>query len=362
MDEKELAELLERYRQGTCTESERRLVESLHLHAYGTDPVRIDFAERRRIWRKLAVNLQPTRTHAMARRLAIAATVLAVAALALWLGTATERPVQQAVADIPAGGNRAVLRLADGRIIDLDTAQSGIAVLGGRMVYADSTFLGSVASARDGEAYPDNEIVTPRGGMYRIALEDGTKVWINSGSAFKFPPRFARARREVILDGEAYFEVATDPSRPFVIKTAGQEIQVLGTAFNVSAYADNGSERTTLVEGGIVVSTPRQRFRLSPGEQAVIDNDGVSVGEVDTAPFVAWKSGYFAFNEEPLEHIMRDIGRWYDVDIHFEGVDKQLRFGGTVSRYANVSEVLRRLELTGQVRFKIEERGIVITP
>src|SRR3546814_3066917 len=111
-----------------------------------------------------------------------------------------------------------------------------------------------------------------------------------------------------------------------------------------------------------VVSTAQHTHRLSPGDQAVIQADEVSIAKVDTTPFVAWKSGAIAFNEETLGTIMQDIGRWYDVDIHFEGVDKQLRFGGMVSRYANVSEVLRRLELTGQVHFKIEERGIVVIP
>ncbi len=358
MDEKELTRLLDRYRRGMCDEAERRLVESLHLHTYESNPMPDDAIAKRRVWKNLKGGLQPSRTYTLVTRIAVAASLLIMATIALLYNAGVEdRPTHQVV-DIRAGGNKAMLKLADGQILSLDTSQSGIVMLDGRMIYTDSTFVGNVHNVYADDAY--NEIVTPRGGIYQVVLEDGTKVWINSDSKLRFPPRFAQSRREVTLEGEAYFDVSENPNRPFVIKTAGQEIQVLGTSFNVAAYSDGPPERTTLVEGRIVVSTSQQAYQLSPGEQAIVSDNGMSINQVDTSPFVAWKSGFFAFNEETLAHIMRDISRWYDVDVHFEGADTNLRFGGMVSRYANVSEVLRRLELTGQVHFKIEERGIVV--
>lgn len=360
MDEKELAELLDRYRRGVCSEEERLLVESLYLNTYGSGPVEVDMEAKDRVWNRLDVHMQRRPYLRLFKRLAVAASAVVVAGAVWWYSQRVDVQTNVLAVDIPAGGNRAVLKMADGRTISLDTGQSGIMMLQGQLVYADNTPLGVID---DGDAANSlNEIITPRGGIYHIVLEDGTKVWINSDSKLTFPSRFGSAKRSVSLEGEAFFEVAANPAHPFAVSTAGQEIRVLGTAFNVAAYADNGSEQTTLVEGRVAVIAARQSHQLVPGEQAVIDGGSLSVATVDVSQFAAWKSGVIAFNEETLDKIMRDISRWYDVDVHFEGVDRQLRFGGSVSRYANVSEVLRRLELTGQVHFKIEERGIVVIP
>ena len=361
MDKNELAKLLDRYRWGECTEEERTLIESLYLHTYQNNSARNDSAAKKRVWQYVARRLQLDGGKVFIPWLA-AASVLLIVAVALLYRPEADTPPSDRLADIPAGGNRATLTLAGGQTVQLDSSQHGVMILSDRLLYTDSTAVGGLSASGETGEVVFNEIATPRGGTYQVVLTDGTKVWLNADSRLRFPQRFADARREVTLVGEAYFEVTKNPHRPFVVKTAGQEIVVLGTSFNVAAYVDETGEQTTLVEGEVVVSTAQQTHRLSPGDQAVVQADDVSIAKVDTAPFVAWKSGAIAFNEETLEHIMRDIGRWYDVDIHFEGVDKQLRFGGVVSRYANVSEVLRRLELTGQVHFKIEERGIVVIP
>ncbi|WP_257668401.1 FecR family protein [Parapedobacter tibetensis] len=362
MDEYELAKLLERYKQGNCTEDERLLIESLHLHAYPDEPAAEDPAAKRRVWQLLRKEL-PSGNIGTQRIQWFAATasLLLIATIAsLYRSESKNTPVPQLV-DIAAGGNKAMLKLADGQTVNLDSSQHGVMILSDRLLYRDSTLAGNIHDDYETREDVYNEIVTPRGGTYQVVLADGTRVWLNADSRLKFPQRFGQ-KREVTLVGEAYFEVTKSQNRPFVVKTVGQEIVVLGTSFNVAAYADEPSEQTTLVEGEIVVATAQSTRQLTPGDQAVVRGNGIAVGQVDTSPFVAWKSGFIAFNEETLERIMRDISRWYDVDIHFEEVDNQLRFGGTVSRYANVSEVLRRLELTGQVHFKIEERGIVVTP
>lgn len=357
-----MARLLDRYRRGVCTESERLLVESLHLHTYDSEEIPEDAVAKERVWQHWRTASAATGRKSRAPWLAAAAFLVLIAAVAFLFRFAADTPPDSQITDIPAGGNKAILRLADGRTVQLDSSQNGVIMLPGRLLYTDSTLVGNLLDAPAARDEAHNEIVTPKGGMYQVVLADGTKVWLNADSKLRFPPDFTKTRREVSLVGEAYFEVAKNRAQPFIIKTAGQEVQVLGTSFNVTAYPDAVSEQTTLVEGKVSVSTRQTARQLSPGDQAVVGASGISVEKVDTAPFVAWKSGFIAFNEETLEHIMRDISRWYNVDVHFEGADKQLRFGGMVSRYANVSEVLRRLELTGQVHFKIEEKRIVVTP
>lgn len=364
MDEDELAELLDRYKQGNSTAAERRWVESLHLHTYAVEPISEDAAAKQRMWQQLQKGLS-TDGAKKSRRikwLTAAASLLLIATIAwLYRPESSHTPIPQSF-DIVAGGNKAILKMADGQTVNLDSSQHGVMILSDKLLYTDSTLAGSFHDDRVAGEDLYNEIVTPRGGTYQVVLADGTRVWLNADSKLTFPQRFAKSKREVTLVGEAYFEVAKNKNHPFIVLTAGQEIAVLGTSFNVSAYESQLSEQTTLVEGEIRVATPQRTQQLSPGEQALITSNEIAVSRVDTTPFVAWKSGFIAFNEETLEHIMGEISRWYDVDVHFEEVDRQLRFGGTVSRYANVSEVLRRLELTGQVHFKISERRIVVTP
>ncbi|GGG84121.1 hypothetical protein GCM10007415_16570 [Parapedobacter pyrenivorans] len=365
MDEKELTKLLDRYKRGNCTAAERRLVESLHLHTYPVAPIAEDAAAKQRTWRRLRKELLIDGAK-KARRiqwLAAAASLIAIASI-VWLlrSESNPIPVHQFV-DIAAGGNKAILKMANGETVTLDSAQNGVMILSDKLLYTDSTLAGNLRNGdAEGNETLNNEIVTPRGGTYQIVLGDCTRVWLNAESKLTFPQRFAKSKREVALVGEAYFEVAKSKNHPFIVRTAEQEIAVLGTSFNVAAYEGELSEQTTLVEGEIRIATSQRTQQLSPGEQALVTENEVAVGKVDTAPFVAWKSGFIAFNEATLEQIMADISRWYDIDVHFEGVDKQLRFGGTVSRYANVSEVLRRLELTGQVHFNVSERRIVVTP
>lgn len=363
MDEKELANLLERYKQGMCSEEERRLVESLYLHTYGTHPVPDDPVAKKRVWKNLKAELHPASTHILVKRIAVAASVLMVAAIGVLLMLSSDSQLAYQEMDIPSGGNKAVLKLADGRTLALDSSQQGIVILADELLYTDNTSAGTIQADASGVNYAMNEIQTPRGGTYQVVLGDGTKVWLNAESKLEFPQRFMGGRREVSLVGEAYFEVAHDKKHPFVVITNNQEVVVLGTSFNITAYEGDPSEQTTLINGEVAVETAYRTHYLTPGDQAAVYKDKSVVEKVDTSPFIAWKEGFILFNEKTLEQIMGDISRWYDIDIHFENErSKQLRFGGTVSRYENVSQVLKRLELTEQVKFRIEERRIVVTP
>lgn len=267
------------------------------------------------------------------------------------------------VQDIPAGGNKAYLTLADGKKISLTDAsagaiatQAGIKITktpNGQLVYtvADQQYTGK------NDDY--NRIETPRGGQYQLNLPDGTKVWLNAASSLKYPVNFSsKAERSVELTGEAYFEVAKDKSHPFVVKSAGQKVKVLGTHFNVNAYSDEYNVRTTLLEGSVKVNDD---VVLAPGEQSVFMAGQLMVKTVNASDAIDWKNGEFVFNNEPLTDILRKVSRWYNVNIVYIRPAKDgPTFSGSVSRFENVSVVLRMLEETSNVRFSITGKTIKV--
>lgn len=280
-------------------------------------------------------------------------------------------PKMAVVQDINPGGNKAVLTLSNGSKVNLTDASKGNIAhqqgaelklnQGGQLVYSSG-----VATATE---LIYNTIETRNGGQYQVVLPDGTKVWINAASSLRYPVNFVGNDRIVELSGEAYFEVAKNKAKPFKVVTAGQQVTVLGTHFNISAYPTENLTKTTLLEGSVKVNLINftHSVIIKPGQQAsVAEQSGeqkIEVQEVDADDAVAWKNGYFMFNNETLEDILRKISRWYDVEIVSTDPKKsQLRFSGSISRYSNVSQVLKKLELTESVRFKIEGRKIVVLP
>ncbi|TKC07155.1 FecR family protein [Pedobacter frigoris] len=269
--------------------------------------------------------------------------------------------------DIAPGGNKATLTLADGKVITLNEAadgelvnESGIVIRktgNGQVVYEVTGNNGS----QKRPVY--NTISTPKGGTYQIVLPDGTRVWLNAASTLKFPSTFANLmNRKVELSGEAYFEAAKDKDHPFIVKSHDQEVKVLGTHFNISSYTDETQTKTTLLEGKIEVVSGGKTALLKPGQQSTVQaTRAINLANADVEAEMAWKNGLFIFDDEPLESIMRKISRWYDVEVVYQDIDKNRLFGGSVSRFDHVSKVLRQLELTGRVHFKIEEGKIIIT-
>lgn len=272
------------------------------------------------------------------------------------------------VNDIAPGGNKAILTLANGEKIVLTDAKNGdLAAQSGVVVskLADGKIVYTVKSGNAENVKP-NTIETPKGGQYQVVLPDGTKVLLNAASVLTFPTSFAAVKeRRVQLKGEAYFEVAKvmmkDVRMPFIVVTNKEEIKVLGTHFNINSYADEPLSRTTLVEGSVMVDAFGASRKLTPGNQAVVGNGALTVTEANTEEVLAWKNGYFMFESEDITSVMRKISRWYDVDVVFEGAVPKDKFGGTVSRFSNVSKVLTKLELTNKVHFRIEERRIIVT-
>lgn len=261
---------------------------------------------------------------------------------------------------ISPGGNKAMLVLEDGVEVSLNELGLGEVAIEGE-VLARKTGEGALNyDARTPEQVTYHTLRTPRGGQFQLTLADGTKVWLNASSSIRFPTAFTEKERLVAIEGEVFFDVQPNKERPFVVKSANQKVTVLGTRFNIMAYSDENHIETSLIEGKVQVSTDGAQFMLNPGERTIYDkrNAGMRKASFDPEEILAWQAGYFMFQEENIEEVMRKIARWYDVDIIYQGDMKGKIFSGTVSRFSEVEEILDMLTLTGTVSFTIEGRRI----
>ncbi|MBT2563122.1 FecR domain-containing protein [Pedobacter sp. ISL-68] len=273
------------------------------------------------------------------------------------------------------GGDQAVLILGDGSRIDLGKADKGlIAGLSGQEI--KKTDEGTIVYDQlAGNLPPEslkpsfNKLSTRNAQKFHVVLSDGTQVWLNSASSIRYPSIFSKDSRIVELEGEGYFEVAHDSSSPFIVKTGKQNVKVLGTHFNISAYEDDGTTRTTLLEGSVTVSTiassggvNRHIAHLLPGQQSELKGSELQVNNVDAQAAIDWKNGKFIFRNENIKSIMRKLSRWYDIEVEYQGNVENLSFGGKVSRSKNLKEALRILTLTGDVNIKVEGRRVTIMP
>jgi len=386
-NQKAFYKVVRRYLSGAATNGERRAVEQYYdLFSTQEDILEsLEEEELREIGLKLKSKIdskiqnQDTQPYKLVQRIAAAASVILAVAGGLYyfqflkLGSPHvvkfAKSVQQ---DVGPGSNKAILILADGSKMNLSNAQNGMLVQqqgvainkaeDGSLVYADAVSSGAAQSF--------NSVSTPRGGQYRLRLSDGTLVWLNAGSVLKYPVSFGADQRVVTLSGEAFFQVSKDPGRPFQVTTQQQKVRVLGTHFNISAYPEDTETKTTLLEGKVSVGNTNSSVYsiLEPGEQALSSaihiKRPIVITRIDTTEAVAWKNGYFQFRDESLESVLKKISRWYDVEIQYTGnqVPSGLYFNGSVSKYSNASQVLRKLELSGGVHFQIEGRRITVMP
>lgn len=329
-------------------------------------PAHIDeMVERNRIILLDRMAEQTRRNRRMRRLrvwLPIAGMICVVSAVALYLNSQQTEEVSLAQQhDVSPGTNRAVMTLADGKTIELSEQKDGVVVVNGSIEYSDGneiTQTGEVQYAT---------LATPRAGQYQIVLPDGTKVSLNAESSLRYPTRFTGGVRKVELTGEAYFDVTQSTNTagkriPFIVESDRQTVEVLGTRFNVNGYPDDTVSQTTLVEGSVRVSAVNAigGRLLKPGEQALVGNGKVEVQSVDVESVVAWKNGDFVFHQEDLPSVMKKIARWYDVEVIYPSTYRDVRFSGVISRSKNLSEVLKMMELTGEVTFKIAGRRVFI--
>jgi transmembrane sensor len=401
MNAEELDQLLEKYLEGKCTPEETLLVEQLVDNYDNKSTAWTDLNNNKQqvwlqqLWAEIKASMLTYETQYLKfkrfklwSRIAAAAAVLLIVGAGLFFYTqrhlegsaATRDPLAN---DIKPGGNKAYLVLSNGKRVSLTDAANGelakeagveiTKTADGQVIYtAKAPSLpaaslpggarGSVGANSDGIKYSNalNTIETPRGGQYQIRLPDGSKVWLNAASKLIYPVSFnGRGQRVVELSGEAYFEIFKNKLQPFVVKSKNQEVTVLGTHFNINSYTDEPGTKTTLLEGSVRVNDAT----LKPGQQATLTNNQLKIAEVNTDEAIAWKNGLFAYKNTPLQNVMRQIARWYDVDIIYQNNDlPQKLLSGSVSRYDQVSGILKAIESTGTARFKIEGRKITVLP
>ena len=276
----------------------------------------------------------------------------------------SNKPARPAT-DMSPGTNKAMLTLGNGSKIILDSISGTLGKDGGIDIVkkGDGQVEYQDDNIQHNQSAVYNTISTPRGGQYEVALADGTNVWLNASSSIRFPVQFNDSIREVEMTGEVYFEVAHNPSKPFRVKVKDNYINVLGTHFNVMAYDDEPSINTTLLQGSVKVESQNSSRLISPGQEAIADRSGSIkiIKDADVEEAIAWKNGYFQFNRSDIKSIMHQVERWYDADVRYAD-DVKLHFTGQVSRSVNVSELLRKLELTNEVHFKIEGKRITVLP
>ena len=375
--QEQLNRLLEKYATGSCTTDEVRQLESW-FNRIGSEPTEeLSEASQQRMLKAFGNNprfrkKEPARifTWPVWQSIVVAASLVGIVMLTgLWFIRNQARPQPETVKnDIRPGGSKALLTLADGRKVILDSVnngsianQSGFTVIKtkpGLLTYTVTSTPEILAAAKS-IAY--NSIETPLGGQYQVILTDGTKVWLNAASSIRFPAAFAATERKVEITGEVYFEVAKNPKRPFLVVSDKQTVEVLGTHFNVKAYSNDPSAITTLLEGSVKVTTKDNIQKiLVPGQRAVLHANSIMVEETNTEEAVAWKNGYFRFNDEKIESVMRQLSRWYNIEVNYEGPLSDEEFNGRISRAKNISQVLKMLEKTKGVHFKIAERKVTV--
>ena len=368
--------LLKKFDQGKASKDEIKLLERWYIEeskVQNNDPEPVDYSRiQSEMWNNIQ-RLKQLKTRLLWPRVAAAASVIICLSIGSYFFLNRQKSEQLAVekaVQLSPGGNKAILTLANGETIALSTAKNGkliqqgsvaiTKVADGRIVYHTDLNSDTKENVLKNTTY--NTVTTPRAGQYNLTLADGTKVWLNAASSIKYPTAFVGSDRQVELTGEAYFEVAHNRLKPFRVKSHGQTVEVLGTHFNISAYADESAVRTDLLEGSVKVLTRAKTALLKPGQEAVFTalNSTISVKEADTGMSIAWKNGIFSFKKAELPAVMRQIARWYDLDVIYEGPVPSTAITGTVDRNVNASQFFQILKDL-DIHFRITGNKITIT-
>ncbi len=371
MEEENIKKLLQRYIDGNCTPEEKEVVETWYLNELSAKDEELHVNNYDEVQNQLWERIKSERVIETKRISWIPRVAAAIIVLALGVASYTyvkNNHEQETVAAVVPGGNKAILTLANGEKIILSNLsngeiaeQSGVKITKtkeGEIIYSVND-IANTSTGRD--VY--NKIETPLGGKYQVNLPDGTKVWLNAGSSLDFPISFKGKERVVKLSGEAYFDVAHNKVKPFKVISANQTIEVLGTQFNVNSYTDEPDTRTTLIEGSVRLSNHQGLKKiLKPGQRAVLTAKNIAIEHSLIDQDISWINGDFTFEGASLATIMRQISRWYNVEVVYKGETAAVRFGGSISMSKSLEEVLKVLEMTEGVNFKLEGRRILVMP
>jgi transmembrane sensor len=391
--EQQLAALAEKFLAGTATDAEQEQLHQLYNEWMDDEETVVSETEQGEVLRIEILEVIKDRINGQRKvipfykkkpwQLVAAASIIIVTGVLLFYilpgsqkqelaSKETDPPKNQS--PVVPGKDRATLTLANGTVIDLDSSGAGLLAQQGNtsIINKDGKIIYDPRNTGSGETIY-NTIRTPRGGQYQLVLPDGSKVWLNATSTIKFPVAFAGNSRTVELTGEAYFEVATLRLRsgqkmPFKVIVANKaEVEVLGTHFNIMAYSEEEAIKTTLLEGSVKVvkreTGKEESTMLKPGEQAVMTaNSPLTIHHSpDVEEVVSWKNGKFHFNNADIKVIMRQIARWYDVDVEYRNISSETQLGGIVSRKEDLRQLLNYFEIAGKVRFIVEGRKIIVT-
>jgi len=377
MDDNLLQNLLKKYKEGKASSEEMKLLESWYLFETKKTADTVYMHELKNandvIWKAVIQNTRITEMNRVKpvklwRFVAIAAsiTMMLTVCFFFYKNRAVSRQLQaDSFASVLPGGNKAVLTLANGKTINLSAAKKGVIIDAKKLAYND----GSIVNR---EITEQLTMSTPRGGTYQVILSDGTSVWLNAASSLKFPSTFSgQTIRKVQLSGEAYFEVAKQSGTPFIVVTDQQEVEVMGTHFNINSYSDNEDTKTTLLEGAVKVS-PLGNFNgnknialseyamlLKPGQQALQKGNRIAVKQADVEQAMAWKEGWFCFKSTSLQGLLSEASKWYDLDVVYEGKIPADHFTGKVPRSATLGKFIKMMELS-DINIKIEGRKMII--
>ncbi|MEO9146497.1 MAG: FecR domain-containing protein [Ginsengibacter sp.] len=381
MDIHQAKELLQRYQQGDCTPSENELVENWYRQLIDTGEWQWGDGERdmmqemieARIMKQVNGPRKREVFYLMPRSqwLAAASIVILLGAFSYFMffdkSTKPNHVVKVLPNDIKAPqSNRAMITLANGQKIYLDSAGNCTLAIQGNVKLVK--LAGGEIAYHQQEAFKTsgkleyNTLSNPKGSkVINMILADGSRVWLNAGSSLNYPVSFTGSERKVAVTGEAYFEVAHDASKPFIVSNGSMNVRVLGTHFNVNAFEDNGNDiEVTLLEGSVKIKNGNVTGLLKPGQQAVVTKEIKVVTDVDLDLVMAWKNGYFQFDNASLQSVLKEVSRWYDVDVVYQGHNQPRQFVGEIQRDLSLSEMLKILE-KNKVHFKIEGKNLIVT-
>lgn len=302
---------------------------------------------------------------------AAAVIILLAAGAVLWFGNKDRiQPADKALVthDVAPGREGAVLTLSNGAVLVLDSAANGtiasqanvnVSKQDGSLVYKNNDG-GTAAETMM------NTLATPRGRQYQLVLPDGTKAWLNAASSIKYPAAFNNKERRVFITGEVYLEVAANAGAPFIVNTDKQELTVLGTGFNINAYNNEHAVRTTLLQGSVRIRSLNPAHNqsglvLSPGQQAILNADGLKKQDTEAEQAIAWTKGQFWFHHASVEEVMLQLERWYDIEVVYQSAIPRHDFGGKLERGLPLSAILQFLEKSG-IKYKLEQRTLTIMP